>query len=135
MINQLYLPFALSVLLVGTPTLSAFAPPTPTRVVSSATTGSFSPVFQSATLLRAEETDEAEEAPKEASAPPAPDASNDILNSPAFLKRKIDVLKSDIAQADNQIAELTNAVEEGKAEWGEQLDKLQSEVRPIACAV
>ena len=52
----------------------------------------------------------------------------DILSSPAFLSRKIDVLKSDIEAADGEIAELTKAVEEGKAEWGEQLDKLRAEV-------
>ena len=39
------------------------------------------------------------------------------MNSPAFLKRKIDVLKSDLEAADAEIATLTAAVEEGKAEW------------------
>ena len=53
----------------------------------------------------------------------------DILNSPEFLKRKVDVLKSDIEKADQNIAELTSLVEEGKAEWGDQLDGLQVEVR------
>ncbi|CAB9500470.1 Protein GrpE [Seminavis robusta] len=58
-------------------------------------------------------------------------STSDILSSPAFLKRKIDVLKSDIEEAEGQIAELTAAVEEGKGEWGEQLDKLRSEYSNI----
>ena len=55
--------------------------------------------------------------------------STDILNSPAFLKRKLDVLKSDIAQVDEKIAEKNQALEVGKAEWASQLEDLQTEVR------
>jgi len=57
--------------------------------------------------------------------------ATDILSSPAFLKRKIDVLKSDISQAEEEVAELTTAVDEGKAEWGDQLDKLRDEYSNI----
>jgi hypothetical protein len=53
----------------------------------------------------------------------------DILNSPVFLKRKIDVLKSDIAEMDTKISAANALYEANKAEWGEQFDKLQREVR------
>lgn len=56
------------------------------------------------------------------------ESDTDILNSPAFLKRKLEVLKSDIAQADADVEALKVQVEEGKAEWGQQLDDLQLEV-------
>ena len=71
----------------------------------------------------------AEEGEEEADSASSEAGGADILSSPAFLSRKIDVLKSDIEAADGEIAELTKAVEEGKAEWGEQLDKLRAEVR------
>lgn len=56
------------------------------------------------------------------------ESDTDILNSPAFLKRKLEVLKSDIAQADADVEALKVQVEAGKAEWGGQLDDLQLEV-------
>ena len=60
---------------------------------------------------------------------PAEAAATDILNSPAFLERKLDVLKSDIAKVDEEIASAKDRLESGKAEWGGQLDELQTEVR------
>jgi molecular chaperone GrpE len=62
------------------------------------------------------------------------DAGNnvaDILNSPVFLKRKIDVLKSDIAELDTKIAAANAMYEANKAEWGGQLEKLQNEYGTI----
>ena len=59
---------------------------------------------------------------------PKTDDSTYILNSPAFLKRKIDVLQSDIAKADEDIEAAKQRLDEGKAEWGGQLDALQAEV-------
>lgn len=59
---------------------------------------------------------------------PKTDAATDILNSPAFLKRKLDVLKSEIAKIDEEIAAAKQRLEEGKAEWAGQLDELQKEV-------
>ena len=56
------------------------------------------------------------------------DAATDILNSPAFLTRKLEVLKSDIDKIEEEISEAKEVVEAGRAEWGDQLDKLQSEV-------
>lgn len=83
------------------------------------------------TCLFAEEEAEAE-APTEEDAPEtsgeAPTAEMDILNSPAFLKRKIDVLKSDLEGMDAEIEEARVRAEAGKAEWGPQLDDLRLEV-------
>jgi len=67
--------------------------------------------------------DEPPQAKKESSS-----KSSDILNSPAFLKRKLDVLKSDIAKADDDLEAAKQRLEAGKAEWGDQLDELQKEV-------
>ena len=68
------------------------------------------------------------EAPQQSNDDDDADSSTDILNSPAFLKRKIDVLKSDIAKAEEDIAAAKQRLDEGKAEWGGQLDELQKEV-------
>jgi hypothetical protein len=54
---------------------------------------------------------------------------NDILNSPAFLKRKLEVLKSDYAKLEEELTASKKQLEDGKAEWGSQLDELQQEVR------
>ena len=87
---------------------------------SLATTTSVRPT---STCLFADNNEGAEEA-----APPQGAAPDDILNSPAFLKRKIDVLQSDIAKAEEGIELAKQRMEEGKAEWGGQLDELQKEV-------
>lgn len=55
------------------------------------------------------------------------EGDSDILNSPAFLKRKVDVLNSDLAKIDAQINTANAQLEEGKAEWGPELDRLQAE--------
>jgi flagellar motility protein MotE (MotC chaperone) len=87
------------------------------------------------TRLYAEESEESEapveetvaetseEAPVAAAA-----ADDDILNSPAFLNRKIDVLKSDIAAVEEKIAAANTVYEENKIEWGPQIENLRKEV-------
>lgn len=60
----------------------------------------------------------------------APD-QNDILNSPAFLKRKLEVLESDIAAADEELTAVTERKEVAKEEWGPQLEALQREYNNI----
>mmetsp|Transcript_14388 Transcript_14388/g.13905 ORF Transcript_14388/g.13905 Transcript_14388/m.13905 type:complete len:248 (-) Transcript_14388:157-900(-) len=55
------------------------------------------------------------------------EGASDILNSPAFLKRKIDVLKSDISKVDEQMTEQNTILKAGKEEWGTQIDGLQEE--------
>ena len=60
--------------------------------------------------------------------PSSPAPSGDILNSPAFLKRKLEVLQSDIAKVEADMEETKARVEAGKVEWGDQLEALQEEV-------
>jgi len=55
--------------------------------------------------------------------------ADDILNSPDFLKRKIDVLTSDVAAVDEKIEAANKVYEDNKAEWGPQLENLRKEVR------
>lgn len=85
-----------------------------------------SSLFQpkASTCLRAEEDGEIE-TQEEAS---GDSSTGDILNSPAFLKRKIDVLQSDIAQAEADIEAAQAQAEAGKAEWASQIEDLQTEV-------
>ena len=58
----------------------------------------------------------------------AGNSANDILNSPAFLKRKLEVLQSDLSSVDEKISSANSIYEENKAEWGPQLDDLRKEV-------
>lgn len=76
----------------------------------------------------------AEDAEKEASGDEAAEdtvdkdvASDDILKSPAFMQRKVDVLKSDITKVEEDIEKATGELEAGKLEWAQQLDDLESE--------
>ena len=73
------------------------------------------------TKLRA--TDEAESTEKKDEG----DASMDILNSPAFLKRKLEVVKADIAKVEEDIENAQKALEAGKAQWGDKLEAIQKE--------
>lgn len=59
------------------------------------------------------------------------EGATDILNSPAFLKRKLELLKEDISKVENDCEEMALKVEEGKAEWGEKMDKLEKEYKNI----
>lgn len=54
--------------------------------------------------------------------------ANDILNSPVFLKRKLEVLKSDVEKLNEKISAANKVYEDNKAEWGPQLDELKKEV-------
>ena len=58
---------------------------------------------------------------------------SDILNSPAFLKRKLEVLNSDISNVDERIEKAKAALEAGKAEWGDKLRELEREVSFVSC--
>ncbi|KAL3816997.1 hypothetical protein ACHAXA_010117 [Cyclostephanos tholiformis] len=51
----------------------------------------------------------------------------DILNSPAFLKRKVEVLQSDIAALEKELEEATAAALAAKDEWGAKFDMLNKE--------
>eukprot|EP00816_Leptocylindrus_hargravesii_P001491 CAMPEP_0196821350 /NCGR_PEP_ID=MMETSP1362-20130617/78904_1 /TAXON_ID=163516 /ORGANISM="Leptocylindrus danicus, Strain CCMP1856" /LENGTH=229 /DNA_ID=CAMNT_0042200509 /DNA_START=33 /DNA_END=722 /DNA_ORIENTATION=+ len=63
--------------------------------------------------------------------PPAADEGgadkDDILNSPIFLQRKLDVLKEDIEKCDGQAAKAKELLEENRAEMGEKIEKIKAE--------
>ena len=61
----------------------------------------------------------------------ASSSANDILNSPDFLKRKLEVLKSDFAKATEDLEAAQARLEAGKAEWGAQIDDLDKEYQNI----
>lgn len=71
------------------------------------------------------------ESPEDKDAKKTPASSNDdtgdILNSPAFLKRKVEVLKTDIEKTEAAIEKANADLEEGKTEWGRQLESLEKE--------
>jgi molecular chaperone GrpE len=108
----------------------AFAFSRPTTVSRSVETWS----FQTSTCLRAEEGVAAEppqeESEKESSVTKGT-AASDILSSPAFLRRKADVIKSDITNAEKDLADAEKRLEAGKEEWGAQIDDLQKEYQLI----
>lgn len=60
-----------------------------------------------------------------------PDAAMDILNSPEFLTRKLDVLKSDLAKAEADLFVARERLDAGQAEWGPQIEDLQKEYQTI----
>ncbi|KAL7428385.1 hypothetical protein ACHAXH_000803 [Discostella pseudostelligera] len=57
---------------------------------------------------------------------PSEEAS-DILSSPTFLKRKVEVLQSDIAALEKEIEEASAVVAKGKEEWLAKFDMLTKE--------
>ena len=58
---------------------------------------------------------------------------SDILNSPAFLKRKVEVLQSDIGAMEKEIEEANTVYLAGKEEWGSKFDMLVKEVSLYIC--
>jgi hypothetical protein len=85
------------------------------------------------TLYSEEGAENNEGAPEEATEDEAPaaDAGNDILNSPAFLKRKLEVLTADVAELEDRVSGMNAIYEENKVEWGPQMDKLRTEVNIV----
>jgi len=55
------------------------------------------------------------------------DAAGDILSSPAFLKRKLEVIKTDIAKSAEDIKTAQAALDEGRKEWGGKFADLSIE--------
>jgi hypothetical protein len=55
-------------------------------------------------------------------------ATTDILNSPAFLKRKLEVLTSDLEKTEADLEAALERAEIAKEEWGPQLEDLKREV-------
>lgn len=78
-----------------------------------------------------EPSNETEESSKETAEKPKVDAGNDILNSPAFLKRKPEVLQSDIKKVEEDTEAAKTRLEEGRKEWGSQIEDLEKEYKLI----
>lgn len=57
----------------------------------------------------------------------ASEGESDIMNSPAFLRKKAEVLKSDIEAVEKEIEETNAAYLEGKEEWGSKFEDLEKE--------
>mmetsp|Transcript_3114 Transcript_3114/g.4533 ORF Transcript_3114/g.4533 Transcript_3114/m.4533 type:complete len:232 (-) Transcript_3114:51-746(-) len=71
---------------------------------------------------------------EEGTTPPAADEGgdankDDILNSPIFLQRKLDVLKEDIEKCDGQTVKAKELLEENRAEMGEKIEKIKAEFK------
>ena len=108
-----------------------------------------SPVHRStaSTILRADASDGAEaddssstddDSSSETKASLLPsEEESDILSSPTFLKRKVEVLQSDIAALEKEIEEATAVAAKGKEEWAAKFDMLTKEVRNVCakCAI
>jgi len=77
-----------------------------------------------------EDADETKTSSSSSEAPTTSDAT-DILNSPAFLKRKVEVLQSDVAALEKELEEANALAASAKAEWGTKFDMLNKEVSCI----
>ena len=121
-IRQLFLTSLLS----SIASIDAFVAPTthvsPVRAVVRHPT----PLHAEAEEPAAEETKQVPEAEL-----PSEDDS-DILNSPAFLRRKVEVLESDLAALAKEVEEANAIYLQGKEEWGSKFDALNTEV---SCAI
>lgn len=109
-------------LLLAVPAATAFVQPSSSFVVA---TTRFERKASTCLFAAAAEEDAGEKKDEKK------DASTDILNSPAFLKRKLEVLQSDLKKAEEDLEAAKKRLEEGKAEWGPQLDELQKEYQNI----
>jgi len=58
-------------------------------------------------------------------------AASDILSSPSFLKRKLDVLKTDTAAVQEKMDAQNEVFKANKEEWGSQIDNLRTEYTNI----
>jgi molecular chaperone GrpE len=85
----------------------------------------------STSCLFAEEEKEAEPPVEVGDASTPSGGGADILSSPAFLKRKLEVLKTDVAKIEEDLAAAQELLKEGRAEYEPQLEALQSEYKMI----
>ena len=83
------------------------------------------------TCLRMAEEDSSQESTEETESGDGVTAvtgATDILSSPAFLKRKLEVLETDITNSEEELAKAMERLEVAKEEWGPQFDNLSREV-------
>mmetsp|Transcript_12008 Transcript_12008/g.17926 ORF Transcript_12008/g.17926 Transcript_12008/m.17926 type:complete len:245 (-) Transcript_12008:93-827(-) len=104
--------------------IDAFAPSSNNAPLSSITFSEQQPMRHSSPLYaeEASSNEEAAAADEQAAAD-----TTDILNSPAFLKRKVEVLQSDIAAIEKEIDEANTVYLAGKEEWGPKFDMINRE--------
>jgi len=105
--------------------IDAFAPSSNNAPLSSITFSDQQPMMRHSSPLYAEEASSNEEAA--AADEQAAADTTDILNSPAFLKRKVEVLQSDIAAIEKEIDEANTVYLAGKEEWGSKFDMINRE--------
>ena len=55
------------------------------------------------------------------------EGGGDILNSPAFLKKKVEVLKKEVEEAEADIKVAEAELRAAEEEWGDQMTRLKSE--------
>ena len=53
--------------------------------------------------------------------------TGDILNSPAFLSKKVEVLEKDLKEAEADLAAAVFELDEAKEEWASQMERLNGE--------
>lgn len=107
--------------------IDAFAPSSNNAPLASITISGQSPLRHSAPLYAEEGASSDETAADEGVNTAAAADTSDILNSPAFLKRKVEVLESDIAALEKEIEEANAVYLAGKEEWGPKFDMINKE--------
>jgi len=107
----------------------AFAVPRTTTTGAVATTRGTASAFTR--LFMAEDGDGETNTEQQETTAAGEAAGSDILSSPAFLKRKLEVLKSDIEKTEKDLAEALERVEVAKEEWAPQLEDLEREYSNI----
>lgn len=74
---------------------------------------------------------EADEPASETKKASASSDATDILNSPSFLQKKLEVLTKDVAVIEAKIEEANEVYKANKEEWGSQIDALNAEYSNI----
>jgi len=127
MIRQLFL-------LSSVASIDAFLTPPPLRAVNSvASSWQSQSLRQPSSPLHADASPDGDAAADEGGTEGEPKSAlpseeqTDILNSPAFLKRKVEVLQSDIAAMEKEIEEANAVYLAGKEEWGAKFDMVNKE--------
>lgn len=121
-------------MLAASPLTDAFAfSPSSRSILTTSTPSTTNNIRTQYTPLYAEEKDEDEKETEEEETPAGSGGGDatDILSSPAFLKRKLEVLKSDIEAVEEKTEAANEVYLKNKEEWGPQLDDLRKEYATI----
>jgi molecular chaperone GrpE len=136
-------------LMVTTRTALAFAPIQPMAATAhfrtSSSTCHLQPAFLWTTTTQrwmSVDDDEASQSPQDEGSSSTDDESSsssgalssdttDILNSPVFLRRKLEVLQKDMHVTERELEVAQQQLKQNKAEWSSQLDELSKEYQQI----